>query len=249
MFSIRKKHKVQIYYFHNPSHDEITERIETNSTWANVASVYLQELFRTKTENILDKTPLENELGHLGIVALREFFLEFPSAWEELKRKISKHKEEDPKIPGRYMLPNNKEDYILPVFLRLWRGDNMWDFIEANFRREILKNPAVLQLSSREPSILDTSHGNLRFLDERKRVEFLEHLICHGIQKNVDEQIINYDSHIKEILPEIQFYLKSIFDVEFLDFPKKIKTIRDLGKFLANKIWNEQDNWLGSKKW
>lgn len=248
MFTIQKKHKVQaFYYYHNPSNHEISEQIEHISEWAEIASTYLQKIFWLKINSILDNNSLEEELTSLWIVELKDYFLEFPSAWEDLKRKMSTHRDEKEWVKGKYVLSGEKEDFILPVFLRLGRKDNMWNTLEALFREEILSNPALLQLSSREPSILDTSHENLRFLDEKKRIPFLEHMIYHGLQQNTDERIEDYSS-IMLLLPDLLIYLKSIFDIEFSDMPKKIKSAKDIAKFLVQKIWNWENNWLESKK-
>jgi K+/H+ antiporter YhaU regulatory subunit KhtT len=65
MFSIRKKHRAQVLYFHNPSHDEIVRAIDSKSEAASVMASYLQQRFQKRTIETLENTDLGSELDAL----------------------------------------------------------------------------------------------------------------------------------------------------------------------------------------
>lgn len=236
-------------YFHNPSQEELLKHISHANDISESVSHYLTTIFQTRATDTLNKeSSFAHEIDALGIVVLKKFFLQFPSAWGELKRKISAHKSE--KANGQLYIDKSKEEVILSVFLRLGRQSWIWENLEEIFREEIFNNPALLALSSREPSILDSSHGNLHFLTQEKRTSFIEKMIRHGIWINIDKWLWDsghQEADFEKILPQILKYLQSIFDIWFKDIPRNI-TIKNLAKYLSTKIWNSEGNGLDSKK-
>jgi hypothetical protein len=56
-------------------------------------------------------------------------------------------------------IEHEDEEHILPVFLRLGRGDNTGMSLEHSIREEIFENQKLLEQAYKEPSLLDSSHG------------------------------------------------------------------------------------------
>ena len=237
MFSIRKKHKVQVYYFHNPSHEEILKTINSKSEIASDMVSYLQQTFQERTNEVLEKPDLTSELDSLWISELKEFFLQFPSTWSDLKRKL--HAFRSMKRGVAY-IEHEDEEYILPVFLRLNSGNNTSIGIEHSIRNEIFNNQKLLDQAYKEPSLLDSSHGNLSFLKgKNKREKIISEIIRKWLQSNIDTY--NDDeknTHIKELLPHMIKYLRSIFDIDFSDIGK-IPSIDALSTYIVKKIWKD----------
>lgn len=66
--------------------------------------------------SILQDSDIARELDAFHIQELREYFLTYPSAWHELKRKIHSYREFS---RNAWRIGKNGEEHILSVFLRL----------------------------------------------------------------------------------------------------------------------------------
>lgn len=246
MFCLYTLHKITVFHFHNPKGSEIREAVSRDTEIWQLISSYLTDLFQSRTMKIMDNESscFEDELKKNGIRTLVPFFQRFPSAWQELKRKLSTHKSFTNK---RWFISDLAEENVLSVFLRLWREDGLWTEIEESFRQEILANSKLIWSVSKEPSILDSSHGDISIIPAPQRRSFIEHMLRQWIQMNIDEPIRDINSHLKKFLPLVSKYLKSIFDIS-LPTGKEYSTIKWLSKYIAQEIWWEDKNWVKSKE-
>ncbi len=55
MYSIRKRHKIQVFYFHNPSQKELLNHISHANDISESVSQYLTTIFQTRVTDTLNK--------------------------------------------------------------------------------------------------------------------------------------------------------------------------------------------------
>lgn len=214
--------------------------------------VHLIDLKNESVENIIGKSAwLIDELNGYGIIELRPFFLRYPSAWYELKRKL--HSMYD-QYKGK--IPKEAEEKVLSVFLRLWRTEIDPATIEHIWRKEILENRWLTTGISREPSLLDSSHGMLNYLElrsQKDQVGFVRKMIEAWIRSNLDNDLFSGDSQgkddfyrfFKSLFPHVLQYLKDIFSI---DVPSDIgNNIENVAKWVASHIWGRNHSGIWAK--
>lgn len=246
MFSIRKKHKVQaLLYFTHPDSWKISEKINPESR--RLHSNFLAKVTNIHTEKMLNQEPtLEAELDNFWIQELRNFFISYPSAWYDLKRKIHAHKT----MHGNNLCIHKKDEpSILCTFLRLnW----VWQVrIDTAIRREVFENQWLLRNASDEPSLLDCSHGEILNIEgHKRRKDFIKRIIEHGLKINSWASWRDYESHARFtwVYKEVLHFLKSIFWITFNNIPRNI-TIWSLSEYITQEIWDSEHGMQAKKAW
>ncbi len=252
MFTIRKRYKIQVFHlnFSNPSAQHITTSIDTVS-WVDVVN-YLRRFTESRVDEVIHSQygSISSELDAFWIRELKKFFTDNPSAWSDLKRKIHKYRSSD---GDTYHIKKGNEEYIFPIFLRLKNSGNMNISFEDIVRKEILKNTRLIKQISWEPSILDSSHGNLSFLanaSKKHKIAYIKKMIEFWIRANsnlaLNEDVLEGKAQV--IIPKILHYLQSIFNISFTQLPQwKTITIWKLSEYLADQIWGDSGDKSGIK--
>ncbi len=240
----RNLHKL----IHNPqTYQEIVDDMWPRMSESElIMTWHLQEITRQNVSNILQSEwHVKNELESYGLSdELYNYFIQHPSAWYELKRKLHAYK----KISddGRYIIPKDKEEYILSVFLRRW-----WEIINHQIEelwRKILKDQHLLSRIATEPSIMDSSHGQIKWLQvqwKNQRKDFIEKTLKIGYISNVDiKDEVEIEKNILKLLPIFQEYIFQIFNIS-IEVPKSKKTFNAIIEWFVQELWPDQ--WVKSK--
>ena len=243
LFSIRKKWRIQVFSlnFRNPSSENITNSINRGS-WSDITD-YLRRFTVDRVAIVLgeQQSSLLSELDTFRIGELKAFFLENPSAWSDLKRKIHKYRSSEGDV---FSIKKENEEYIFPIFLRL-KNTQGTDAFESIIRREIFQNTALIKQISWEPSIIDSSHGNLSFLTvqtKKWQIGYIRRMIefWMGANNDVSSSEETSEATMRRVTPEILKYLLSIFSISFDHLPRRI-SIWTLSSYLRDQIWVDWD--------
>ncbi len=248
IFTIRKNKNIQPHFLNerngwsqvlrNPTSESIYESLHGNKISDEVQSYLLS--VSNKTQEILNQSILE-EMDRNGIITLKPFFIQFPNAWYDLKRKLHKYGEYG-FVWGvkRWHINGDNEELILSTFLRLNREDDTWETIRKNIHEEIFSNQKLAEQTQREPSMLDTSHTDIIGIRSHQQVSFLQKMIMVGLEtNNTLEWWYNTEKLFKELFHPILGYLHSIFGIKFPDHIRNSKNIYELAKFLQPLIWGK----------
>ncbi len=235
---IQKQPKIQLFHFRNPTSTGIRDSFaQHNAEWDSVIHIYLLQFkHRSTVESILSNESYTKELDWYWIwEILWSYFKEHRSAWYELKRKIHAFRKND---KWRWYIGKEDEDKLLSIFIRHGESVGLSDQIEQEFRENILTNQRLLNSIQKEPSILDSSHGEIQSIcwDKWQKKQFIKNIIHYGIISNSNGWEWSLDDRFQEIFPIIVKYLKSIFHIEFNNI-KTISTLDDLSDYIYELIW------------
>jgi hypothetical protein len=248
MFTISKIHKTQKFLFKEPSSLTIEE-----SARIYPSSPELRNLIQKnseKTSEILEtSTTLVQELDKFGIVGLKIFFLEYPNAWQDLKRKLHRHRSMKP--GGIYQIEKRHEVEILSLFLRKWREKDTGENIFQLAREEILKNGKLIKEIWNEPSLLDTSYLDIIALPEEQRQASIRNIIEKWLSENYPlEWKMDAGDRFNTVYPYIIQYLGSIFSIPFSDDLRNANNVHELSSLLCEDIWPKawkKRRWIEAK--
>lgn len=258
MFTIRKNKNIQHYFLNekewsswelkSPTSKSIYESLQWNWISEEVHN-YLMSVSK-KTKEILNQGVLE-EIEQNGIKTLKPFFIQFPNAWYDLKRKLHKYGEYW-FVWGtkKWFINWDNEELIISTFLRLNCDNETGEAIRKNIHEEIFSNQKLAEQTQKEPSMLDTSHSDIMGIEPRQQVIFLQKMITVWLDvNNTIEWGDNVDKLFKDIFGDILTYLKSIFWIQFSTNIKNSKNIHDLAKNLQPLIWDKSTHnaWRNGK--
>lgn len=234
---IQKQPKIQLFHFRNPTSTGIQASFKEHNSDNNTAEAQYLRHFqkRNEVDTILSETGYEKELisYQLGDV-LNNYFLQHRSAWYELKRKMHAFRKFDRSKDGWYIAKDD-EDKLLSIFIRQGDTIGLNEQIENDFRQKILKNQRLMGQIQKEPSLLDTSHGEIRNLKPNQRGSFIQNIIEYGILSNSDGDKKQMEERFREIFPILKKYLKSIYHIEFPN-SDQIQTISELTAYIQPMI-------------
>ena len=253
MYTIINKHqRIQVFYKEIP--DYISPRYESirNAASTSELSPDIRILISKTQEEVkknIDQSSISSELDAFRITDLKEFFMQFPHAWEDLKRKLHKYRCFK---NNHWQISKADEWEIYSIFLRHWREEDTWSLLKMAIPREIFKNSTLLKYTSASISLLDTSYLDILSLNEDiDKTGFIRTLIWRGIHGNTGSS--PQDSNIfNKIFPDLCIYLKKIYAINIDDLGITSQdNLQSLSEKIANHIWTkgstEDGTWLRSK--
>ncbi len=201
-------------------------------------------------ENINNEPDLESELKKYNIVYLKPFFLAYPHAWWDLKRKLHKYRKV---TKEKYSISKADEGEIYAIFLRYGREEDSGENITHAIPKEIFKNSELIEHASASMSLLDTSYLDIQKSENSisDKHAFIRLLIQKGLSENAN--ISRADSHEKfpQLFQKVCKYLTSIYHINL----SEMSISDDIGlDSLVDKVvenlWNPDNssgNWLRAK--
>ena len=232
--------------FIHPTHQHIL-----NTLWNDTSDVWLfLSKYKKNIKEILDAKNggrYEEIRTYISDETLRKYFLQFPSAWADLKKKINTYGIEN---RGTIHIPKENEMDIFLVLLRLNRENDIGENIEASFYKDVLENHRLLKHATAEPLLLDSSHRDLSFLSkspDKEKSLFIRKNIEYWIFTNSDTPVSG-DTEFKKLYPKMIEYLEKIFWFNYNDFPEK-PTLQTISDYIARRLWNSETENEKRKLW
>ncbi len=243
MFSIIKKHKVQVLYkidTHTADilrlrrSTKIQELVESTTKKINqiTSLTTTQETNKTINKFFPEKDSCESN-GKLS-----ELFQRFPHVFHDLIRVVSTYRTYH---EGRWFVPEENESNIAEVFLFEKRPADIWVQIPW-FIKTICKHQDFIKFTEKQHSLLDIWYFGISKMQSKERKKFIEKLIETSLAENIPStkrQKLNFGA----VREKICKYLSSIYGVDTSEFEginDKATLAEKINKWLGNKSANMQ---------
>ncbi|NRH20740.1 hypothetical protein HOO68_01705 [Candidatus Gracilibacteria bacterium] len=174
---------------------------------------------------------------------LREFFHNHPVCWIDLLRKLHKYRKND-REEGWYIEDEHIEE-VYKTFLIRGRTNDIGSKLRKILPDVIIKNQALLEFASKQPSLLDSGGYSYIKIPKNKRPKATIGLIYAGLTQNIDACTYeNADTYFTKVLPKVLQYLKEIFGIEpNLSFCRNIEQItKEIEKMFDSGRGDEREN-------
>ncbi len=268
MFSIQKRFRMQPYFQHidHPKTAQIDILRTRSENYIERVSSAVHKIYTLEEREDLSFT-LIKYFGKYPVI--RDFFQDHPTCWNDLIRKIHKHRRND--SDNGWHIPEQFIDDIYTTFLVRGRKNDIGKLLRASITEGVLKNEPLIEFASKQPSLLDTGWYSYSQLPKTRNKEIkikdvngvtpimswrrntTEKLIKSSLIKNnskcTEENIWEY---FNAVFPDILHYLQSIygFQVEEYRVCKNIVSlVNHIEKALDSEHGNKRENAFRIIQW
>lgn len=214
----------------------ISETIINRTQWRykEICSIDSKEALRVILQSLFPGNPHR---------VLRDFFIKHPICWTDLLRKLHKYRKNERETDWHIDEENIWDVYS--SFLIRWRQSDIGEKLRNILPDAITKNQALLDYSSKQPSLLDEGWYSFSQIPKIQRRSDIKKMISIGMIKNIAWCTYNdIDLQFKDIYTKMLRYLDEIFWIDIpLSFCKNLdQLVKEIEKMFNSWSGEQREN-------